>query len=355
MMQKALIAMSGGVDSSVAAHLMKNKGYDCIGCTMKLYSNEDAGVEKSKTCCTADDADDARSVAARLGIPFYVFNFTDLFREKVICRFADCYERGITPNPCIDCNRYMKFEKLIERADELECDLVVTGHYARVEKTEDGYILKKAKDPAKDQSYVLYMLTQDKLARVMFPLGEMTKDETRRIADDLGFINANKPDSQDICFAPDGNYAAAIERFTQKKYPPGDFKDRDGNILGRHKGIVSYTIGQRKGLGISAENPLYVCEIRPDENEVILASNDDLFSRKVNVSDTTVLPWYKAGDRIRCKAKIRYRQKEQDAYVKILENNRACIEFDEPQRAVTRGQAAVFYDGDVVLGGGTIV
>ena len=354
-MAKALIAMSGGVDSSVAAHLMKNKGYECIGCTMKLYSNEDAGVERTKTCCTSEDAEDARSVAAKLDIPFYVFNFQDLFRDKIIGKFADCYERGITPNPCIDCNRYMKFEKLMERADELDCECVVTGHYARIEKEGDRYLLKKAADPDKDQSYVLYMLTQKQLSRVRFPLGELTKDETRRIADGLGFINANKPDSQDICFVPDDDYYGAICRYTRKSYPEGDFKDRDGNVLGRHKGIVGYTIGQRKGLGISADRPLYVCDIRPDTNEVILGDNEDLFATDVNVADVNIIAGYNVGDKVCCKAKIRYRQKEQSASVEFLDGNRAHLVFDEPQRAITRGQAAVFYDGDVVLGGGTIV
>ena len=354
-MAKALIAMSGGVDSSVAAHLMKNKGYECIGCTMKLYSNDDAGVERTKTCCTSEDADDARSVASKLDIPFYVFNFQDLFRDKIIGKFADCYERGITPNPCIDCNRYMKFEKLMERADELDCECVVTGHYARIEKANGRFLLKKAADPDKDQSYVLYMLTQEQLARVQFPLGELTKDETRRIADGLGFINANKPDSQDICFVPDGDYYGAICRYTRKSYPEGDFKDRNGNVLGRHKGIVAYTIGQRKGLGISADRPLYVCDIRPDTNEVILGDNDDLFSTEVNVADVNIIADHAPGDVVKCKAKIRYRQKEQSATVEFLEGNKAHIVFDEPQRAITRGQAAVFYDGYVVLGGGTII
>ncbi len=354
-MAKALIAMSGGVDSSVAAHLMKNKGYECIGCTMKLYSNEDAGISKLKTCCSSEDADDARSVANRLSIPFYVFNFTDLFREKIIGKFTACYERGITPNPCIDCNRYMKFDKLLERARMLECDCVVTGHYARIEKEGGRYLLKKAADPDKDQSYVLYMLTQEQLAHIMFPLGELCKDETRKIAEEMGFVNANKPDSQDICFVPDGDYVGAITRFTQKEYPPGDFKDREGNVLGQHKGIIGYTIGQRKGLGISADRPLYVCGIRPEENEVILGNDADLFSSDVNVSDVNIIAGYGPGDTVRCRAKIRYRQKEQPATVSFLEGGRALLRFDEPQRAVTKGQAAVFYDADTVIGGGTIV
>ena len=248
-MAKALIAMSGGVDSSVAAYIMKEEGFDCIGCTMKLYDNADAGVSRDKTCCSLDDVEDARSVAARLGMPYYVFNFSDDFREKIICKFIDSYERGRTPNPCIDCNRYMKFAKLCERARILGCDFIVTGHYARIYKEGEKYVLKKALDETKDQSYVLYNLTQDILAHTRFPLGEMKKSETREIAEKCGFINAKKPDSQDICFVPDGDYARVIELNTGKKYPPGDFVDKNGNVLGRHKGIIHYTIGQRKGLG----------------------------------------------------------------------------------------------------------
>ena len=248
-MAKALIAMSGGVDSSVAAYIMKEEGFDCIGCTMKLYDNADAGVSRDKTCCSLDDVEDARSVAARLDMPYYVFNFSDDFREKIICKFIDSYERGRTPNPCIDCNRYMKFAKLCERARILGCDFIVTGHYARIYKEGEKYVLKKALDETKDQSYVLYNLTQDILAHTRFPLGEMKKSETREIAEKCGFINAKKPDSQDICFVPDGDYARVIELNTGKKYPPGDFVDKNGNVLGRHKGIIHYTIGQRKGLG----------------------------------------------------------------------------------------------------------
>lgn len=354
-MAKALIAMSGGVDSSVAAYIMKEDGYDCIGCTMKLYSNDDAGVPKDHTCCSLDDVEDAKSVASRLGIPYYVFNFSDDFREKIICKFIDSYERGRTPNPCIDCNRFMKFEKLHERAKILGCDVIVTGHYARIYKEGEKYVLKKALDETKDQSYVLYSMTQEQLAHTRFPLGEMKKSETRVIAEKCGFINAKKPDSQDICFVPDGDYARVIELNTGKTYPPGDFIDKDGNVLGKHKGIIHYTIGQRKGLGIAAAAPLYVLAIDVKNNTVTLGDGGDLFSREVSVEDFHFISGEAPTAPFRCAAKIRYRQKEQPATAYPAENGKMTVVFDEPQRAVTPGQAAVLYDGDVVIGGGTIV
>ena len=249
-MKKVLIAMSGGVDSSVAASLMQQQGWDCIGATMTLYRNEDIGRSSSRTCCSLDDVEDARSVAFRLRIPYYVFNFSDEFRCQVMDRFADAYGQGQTPNPCIDCNRYLKFRHLYDRAALMGCDAIATGHYVRIERGENGrYLLKKALDSSKDQSYVLYMLTQEQLAHTQFPLGALRKAETRQLADSLGFFNARKPDSQDICFVPDGDYAAFIRRHTGKADAPGDFVDESGRILGRHKGIAHYTIGQRKGLG----------------------------------------------------------------------------------------------------------
>ncbi len=268
-MKKALIAMSGGVDSSLAAKIMVERGYECIGCTMKLFQNEDAGVERSRTCCSLDDVEDARSVAYKLGMPFYVFNFTDAFRDEVIHKFVESYENGITPNPCIDCNRYMKFGKLLDRARVLGCDCIVTGHYARIEETDNGFVLKKALDETKDQSYVLYSMTQEQLSHTVFPLGGMRKSEVRDIAGSSGFVNANKPDSQDICFVPDGDYARVVEMHAGRSFAEGNFVDREGNILGRHKGIIRYTVGQRRGLGISAAEPLYVCEIRPECAEVV--------------------------------------------------------------------------------------
>ncbi|MCI5884783.1 MAG: tRNA 2-thiouridine(34) synthase MnmA [Clostridiales bacterium] len=353
-MKRALIAMSGGVDSSLAALLMKEKGYECIGCTMKLYENEDAGIEKTKTCCSLDDVEDARNVACLLDMPFYVFNFTERFRTQVIDRFVQSYEEGRTPNPCIDCNRYMKFDKLYERAKLMGCEYIVTGHYARIEKEDGKFFLKKALDETKDQTYVLYTLTQDQLAHTMFPLGDLTKRTVRNIAEKNGFINANKPDSQDICFVPDGDYASVIEKYTGRICMPGNFVDTEGNIMGRHKGIIHYTLGQRKGLGIAAGKPVYVCEIRPQTREVVLGNPEDLMSRDVYVSDFNWISGNAPGGRIRCTAKVRYRQSEQPAVLSV-EGDIVHIVFDQPQRAITPGQAAVVYDGDVVLGGGTIM
>lgn len=353
-MEKVLIAMSGGVDSSLAAKIMKDRGFECIGCTMKLYNNEDAGVERSRTCCSLDDVEDARSVAYRLGMPFYVFNFTEEFKEKVICKFIECYEHGLTPNPCIDCNRFMKFGKLEERAGILGCSHVVTGHYARIEKQDGKYVLKKALDETKDQSYVLYSMTQEQLAHTLFPLGNLRKTEVRAIAAENGFINAQKPDSQDICFVPDGDYAGVIEKNTNKKYAPGDFVDNQGNVLGKHKGIIHYTIGQRKGLGISAPEPLYVCDICPESGNVILGKKADLLKTEADAEDFNWISGEVPQDEVRCSVKIRYRQPEQKATVIPTGENTVHIIFDEPQRAITPGQAAVIYDNDIVLGGGTI-
>lgn len=348
--------MSGGVDSSVAAYLMKQDGYDCMGVTMKLFHNEDIGISREHSCCSLDDVEDARSVAFSLGLPYHVFNFSDRFEDTVIRRFVESYENGKTPNPCIDCNRYLKFDKLYHRAKELGYDFVVTGHYARIERdaASGRYLLKKAADGNKDQSYVLYMLTQEQLAHTLFPLGGTVKNEVRRIAETQGFINARKHDSQDICFVQKGSYGDFIEEHTGKKYPEGAFLDHDGNILGTHKGVIRYTVGQRKGLGISSSEPLYVCAVDPVCNTVTLGKESELHSRTLTATDINLISVSSIDQPTRLKAKVRYRQTEQWATVIQTDEDTIRIEFDEPQRAVTKGQAVVLYDGDTVVGGGTI-
>ncbi|HAV00269.1 MAG TPA: tRNA 2-thiouridine(34) synthase MnmA [Lachnospiraceae bacterium] len=360
--KKALIAMSGGVDSSVAAKLMQEEGYDCIGCNMRLYFNcgEDiqaadrAYVNTPKSCCSAEDAKDAKKVAEAMGIPFFIYDLSLEFRRCVIDKFTDCYEKGITPNPCIDCNRYMKFGRLAERAKNEGCDTIVTGHYARVVRTEEGnYLLKKALDASKDQSYVLYFLNREQLSALRLPLGELTKSRVRELAAKYGFVTADKRESQDICFVPDGDYAGVIRQYTGKEYEPGNFVDLSGKVIGTHKGIINYTIGQRKGLNIAFGKPMYVYGIIPQTNEVVLADDRDLYSDTVYVRDFSLINEERR-DEIRCSAKIRYRQKEQPATLIIKGEGNAVIRFDEPQRAVTPGQAAVVYEGDTVLGGGII-
>lgn len=353
MNNRAVIAMSGGVDSSVAAYLVKERGYDILGVTLRLFTNEDVGI-REKSCCSLSDVEDAKSVARRLGIEHYTFNFSDDFREKVIERFIDAYEHCRTPNPCIDCNRFIKFRRLLERAFELECDYVVTGHYARVEKAGERYILKKGLDASKDQSYVLWAMTQDQLQHTLLPLGGLSKEEVRAIAAEQGFINAKKRDSQDICFVPDGDYAAFIERYTGKDYPNGDFVDFEGNVLGEHKGIIRYTRGQRKGLGLALSKPMYVCGIDSSANKVILGDNKDLFSDSLDAEDINLIVTDRLDQPIRAEVKVRYSQSAQPATVWQTGEDRLHVEFDGPQRAITGGQAVVLYDGDTVIGGGTI-
>ncbi len=356
MNKKAIIAMSGGVDSSVAAYLVKESGYDCMGVTMKLFANEDIGVSRDYSCCSLSDVEDARSVAYKLDIPYYVFNFSGRFEEDVINRFVYAYENGITPNPCIDCNRYLKFDKLYRRAQELEYDYVATGHYARIEHDEASgrYLLKKAVDGDKDQSYFLYSLTQEQLSHTLFPLGGMTKPDVRKIAEANGFVNAQKHDSQDICFVQNGSYADFIEDHTGKHYPEGDFIDKNGNTLGKHRGVIRYTIGQRKGLGIAFSHPLYVCDVNPTDNTVTLGEESDLYKTSLTAKDINLISLPYIEQPIRVKAKVRYRQPEQWATVTQLDSDTLHIQFDQPQRAITKGQAVVIYDGDTVVGGGTI-
>ncbi len=340
--KKVILGMSGGVDSSVAAYLLMRERLDVIGVTLLLYGG------------SADGPKDAEAVCSRLNIEHKSLDFAENFKKEVIGRFICAYQQGLTPNPCIDCNRYIKFAKMLDKADKLGADFVATGHYARVEKQGSKYLLKKAVDLSKDQSYVLYSLKQDELSRIKFPLGAYSKAEVREIAEENGFVNARKHESQDICFVPDGDYFSFIEKYTDRTYPHGDFVDMNGNRLGEHKGIIRYTIGQRRGLGLALPASMYVVSKDIENNRVILGFNEDLFTKEVNVKNIS----FTACDRLespeRLNVKIRYNQKEQPASVIQTDENHLKIIFDEPQRAVTKGQAAVLYDGDTVVGGGTI-
>lgn len=338
-----MIAMSGGVDSSVSALIMKQAGYDCAGAMMKLNSET--------------DETDAKAVADRLSMPFYLFDFTDKFGEYVIGSFIETYKRGKTPNPCVECNRYLKFGLMLDRVKELDYDLLVTGHYARVEFDEckNRWLLKKAVDGSKDQSYVLYMLTQEQLSHIRFPLGEFHKTEVRKIAEENGFVNANKKDSQDICFVPDGDYVGFIERYTGEKFPDGSFAGIDGTDFGKSKNIINYTLGQRRGLGVAYTKPLYVCAIDAENNRVILGDNEDLFTDTVTADSVNLISVDSLKEPVRVSAKVRYRHKEQPASAWQTEDGLLHIKFDEPQRAVTKGQSVVLYDGDTVVGGGKII
>jgi len=359
-LKKVLIAMSGGVDSSVAAFLLKEQGYGCTGAMMKLYTDEIIGIADlpaaaNRGCCSIEDSEDARAVASALGIPFFVFNFSDSFGVEVMDRFISAYKAGRTPNPCIDCNRYMKFEKFLKRATELEVEYIATGHYAKVSREPGGrFLLSRGVDISKDQTYVLYAMTQAQLARTLFPLGGLTKDEVRDIAANLSFSTAHKRDSQDICFAPDKDYAGFIERYTGQASKAGDFISPEGKVLGRHRGLIHYTIGQRKGLGLYGSEPVFVSAINPEANTVTVGPPEDLFSKSLVARDINLIPMDKLDGPLNVQAKVRYSQPAQEARVWQTGPDEIHLEFEKPQRAITPGQAVVMYDGDVVVGGGTI-
>jgi tRNA-specific 2-thiouridylase len=357
MQEKALIAMSGGVDSAVCALLVNTMGHECVGVTMKLFENSDilSCDINQKACCSIDDAHLAAQVASTLGFNHYVWDFCEDFKRDVIERFVLAYEQGLTPNPCIDCNRYLKHKRLYNRAMDLGFDKIATGHYARIEYDSElgRHVLKKAAYLEKDQSYVLYVLSADQLAHTLFPIGELKKSEVRKLAEKNGFLNAKKAESQDICFVRDGDYKSCRRSWTKRDYKEGDFVLENGNIVGRHKGIINYTIGQRKGLGIALGEKMFVKSIDVKKNQVVLARDESVYTDACKIKDAIInIPEYLARQDL--EVKVRYSHKPANATLEALADNIYRIRFSEPQRAISKGQAAVIYAGNTVVGGGTI-
>ena len=349
MSEKILTGMSGGVDSAVCAYLLKQQGYDVGGVNCHFFEGDSDFMKKQQI-----DTDDARRTADMLSIPFFVFDFTEEFRNIVISDFINAYENGATPNPCIVCNKHLKFDAMLKKARDVGYEKIATGHYAIIEKQNGRYLLKKGLDSTKDQSYVLYCLNQYQLSRTVFPLGNMTKQQAREIASEIDFTCAGKHDSQDICFIPDGDYAKFIENYTKKTFPCGDFVNTDGKVLGQHKGIIRYTVGQRKGLGLALPAPMYVKEKDITANRVILCDNQSLFTRDLQAEKINFIPFDYLSSPIRIKAKVRYKHQEQWATVEQTDEDSFHLRFDEPQRAIAKGQSVVLYDGDYIVGGGII-
>lgn len=356
-MSKVVVGMSGGVDSSVAAYLLKEQGHDVTGVTMQIWQDEDRAIqEENGGCCGLSAVDDARRVAADLGIPYYVMNFKPEFKEHVIDYFIEEYLQGKTPNPCIACNRYVKWESLLNRSMSIGAEYIATGHYARIVKLENGrYTLRQSATITKDQTYALYNLTQEQLKHTLMPVGEYSKEEVRCIAEKINLRVANKPDSQDICFVPDGDYAAYIEETIGVPIPKGNFVSSSGQVLGRHKGITHYTVGQRKGLGLALGYPAFVLEIRPDTNEVVIGTVEESMTTTLRANELNFMSVEDLTEPLRVWTKIRYNHKGAWCTIEKTGADEVLCTFEKPQRAVTPGQAVVFYDGEYVLGGGTIL